>query len=286
MPLFYLEKILGTQLAIRSSVLSLNENPTRVKYRDALLDRVDFLKEDLKKYKNFIKRVEMIALPPNKDLDVILHNQQAEMADLQAAISKASSQLEPPEKKEANSSTFEQKEKPVSSKIQKLCKKLFYKIVLKTHPDKTKDESKHALYRASVTAYEAFDLDTLKMIWDSIKGGSKKSKGAARTLKELLESNNEEFRLSLEDEIDDLEKQIERIQQSKQILENSEFSRVVRAYLEGGDSYAIEIYKKILELSIAMYSKQLALLRKSLRSLIKRGAQVNVPQATRVKTVK
>jgi len=52
----------------------------------------------------------------------------------------------------------------------RLCKALWNKIAGRTHPDRTKDELMHALFRDARKLYDELDLDGLAEIWDAISG--------------------------------------------------------------------------------------------------------------------
>lgn len=74
-----------------------------------------------------------------------------------------------------------------SRNIKRVCKTLFAKIALKTHPDKTKDAELIELFSVARSYYKACNLPGLKEIWEAVQGGVSKFKASRlRKLRDKL----------------------------------------------------------------------------------------------------
>lgn len=54
----------------------------------------------------------------------------------------------------------------------RLCKKLYAKIVARTHPDKTSDPDLNELFLRARSLHQREDLDGLQTLWDALQGGN------------------------------------------------------------------------------------------------------------------
>lgn len=105
--------------------------------------------------------------------------------------------------------------------------KLFRKIAMKTHPDRTKDPEMHKLFLAAKQYYACDDLDGLQEIWEAVSG-KRMSRLLAKLFKRLQE---------LLAEIKFLEKTL------KAMRESDEFE-ILTLYEARGDALLSATYKQ------------------------------------------
>lgn len=266
----------GTSLIPFAGTLAeLPEDPAKREKLKRLQDHHRELNEEMEEIDRLTDIVQKMVVPPNRDKDIELAHIQAELQDVQAELTRlavAKQRRENPEK-------FVKPEKQdipkPNAKIEKLCKKLFKKISTKTHPDRTPNKEYHGLYQLALRYKEIWDLAGLKSIWEEVKDGPTKRHN--KTIDELLSEGSDQFRLSIEEEIINLEANIRALAAKREALNNSEFIRVIWAYQQRGELFAIEFYGKVLDASIRHYSNQLVMLRQTLSRMIEEQGEGSMP---------
>lgn len=240
-------------------------------------------KDAIDQFQQLSKRVEDIVVPPNKDADTILGHVQAEFADLQAELSRLTSQQQDHQPEEPEPETESETEpkpdtKP-NSALEKLCKKLYKKISLKCHPDRTDNKHFHALFERATELNDQWDLEGLKKIWERVKN-HKNNKRKNKSFEELMsETDLPEY--DLQQQIVDTQAQLDDLKQHLILLTQSEFSRVISAFKERGRHYAIDYYGRVLELTIEHYEKHCHALRVTLQRMQSQSVDVNMPESYR-----
>jgi hypothetical protein len=135
-----------------------------------------------------------------------------------------------------------------NSKTEKLCKKLYKKITMKTHPDRVgTNVYLNSLFLAAHRAYEEWDYDGLRAIWKELND----KKGRAEVLAAM---QREEASLGVSDRILVAEKRLEELQKKVRKIRQDFFVQVVEKYWENGMEMAIAYHAEGLRQSIAEYS--------------------------------
>ncbi len=143
-----------------------------------------------------------------------------------------------------------------NAKVKKLCKKLFYKISNRTHPDKIDPNSPLVnYYYEAKGAYSVLDIHALEQIWERVKNKSDRARAIAEARRlqpaELTAYEELEARvISLQTELKNVEYEISEFKQD-------EFYFVITMYLQNGSVPASGLYRSILKETIQFYKSKI-----------------------------